>query len=75
MIRNNDEPKPNPYGTDAHDEQFEGSCALYAEHLVEAHGFAEKDVEPFKFAGDSSAWSALNTLHRTARALEWEFES
>lgn len=70
MVTNNGEPKPNPLGTDTHDNRFEGSCSLYAEHLVKDHGYTETDVEPFKWGGDSSAWSALNSLHRTARSLD-----
>lgn len=70
MTTNNGEPKPSPYGTDAYDERFEGSCKLYAEHLVEEHGYKEEDVAPFKWGSDSSAWSALNSMHHVARNLD-----
>lgn len=46
MITNNGEPKPHPLGTDAHDGSFEGSCYLYATHLVKDHGYRESDVAP-----------------------------
>ena len=70
MITNNGEPKPNPLGTDAHDGSFEGSCSLYAAHLVKDHGYSETDVEPFKWGMGQSEWSALDSLHRKARSLD-----
>ena len=69
MITNNGEPKPNPLGTDAHDESFEGSCYLYAKHLVNDHGYTEADVAPYADGIYQSEWSALNAMHRTARLL------
>lgn len=70
MLTNNGEPKPNPYGTDTHDERFEGSTQLYAQHLVKDHGFSATAVEKLGQRGDQSAWSELNTLHRHARNLD-----
>lgn len=66
-ITNNGEPKPNPLGSDAHDGSFEGSCSLYAEHLVKDHGYTDADVEPYKWGMTYSDWLALDRLHRTAR--------
>lgn len=69
MIHNNNEPKPNPYGTDAHDGSFEGSCTLYAKHLVEDHGFPAGRT--YALVGSSqSDWSNLDRLHRYARSLD-----
>lgn len=70
MVTNNGEPKPHPLGTDAHDGSFEGSCYLYAKHLVEDHGYTEDDVAPYKDGIYQSQWSALNTMHRKARLLD-----
>lgn len=69
-IHNNGEPKPNKFGTDAHDGGFEGSNKLYAEHLVKDHGYMQADVEPFAYLSDQSAWSTLNSMHRAARSLD-----
>lgn len=68
MITNNGEPKPHPLGSDAHDESFEGSTTLYADHLVKDHGFSYSNVEPFKGGSSQSDWTALDRLHRHARS-------
>jgi hypothetical protein len=70
MITNNGEPKPHPLGTDSHDESFEGSNKLYAEHLMKDHGFSYSNVEPFKDSLMQGAWIALNKLHRHARSQD-----
>lgn len=68
MIHNNNEPKPNPYGTDSHDESFEGSTELYAKHLVEDHGFPAEKV--YALVGSSQGnWTNIDRLHRYARSL------
>jgi hypothetical protein len=69
MITNNGEPKPHPLGSDAHDGSFEGSTKLYAEHLVNDHGYTEEQVAPYKGSVMVSDWLALDRLHRTARLL------
>lgn len=69
-IHNNGEPKPNPLGTDAHDGGFEGSNKLYAEHLVNDHGYTESDVERHKWGMTEGDWIALNAMHRAARSLD-----
>jgi hypothetical protein len=69
MITNNGEPKPNPLGTDAHDGTFEGSIELYAQHLINDHGFTENQVEPYRSGYTQGDWSMLNKLHRAARSL------
>lgn len=69
-INNNGEPKPDPLGTDAHDNSFEGSTSAYAEHLIKDHGYTEEDVAPFKEGRSQSDWLALDRLHRVARYLE-----
>jgi hypothetical protein len=70
MVTNNGEPKPNPLGTDAHDGSFEGSTKLYAEHLVNDHGYTEEDVAPFKFGITEAEWYSLDYMHRKARLLD-----
>lgn len=70
MITNNGEPKPSQYGTDAHDERFEGSCLLYAQHLVNEHGYSEEAVKAYKDGDSENEWIALNKLHRLARTLD-----
>lgn len=70
MITNNGEPKPNPLGTDAHDGSFEGSNKLYAEHLVNDHGYTEAEVERYKWGMTESEWCALDSMHRKARLLD-----
>lgn len=69
-VHNNGEPKPNPFGTDAHDEKYEGSTSLYAQHLMEDHGVPRKYVAAFDGASDQSSWSALDTIHRKVRSLD-----
>lgn len=68
-ITNNGEPKPNPLGSDAHDGSFEGSTTLYAEHLVNDHGYTAAQVAPFKGGVSQGDWISLDHLHRTARTL------
>jgi N-formylglutamate amidohydrolase len=68
-ITNNEEPKPDPLGSDAHDGSFEGSTTLYAEHLVNDHGFTEAQVAPFKGGAMQGDWNTLDRLHRAARSL------
>jgi len=70
MITNNGEPLPHPLGTDAHDGSFEGSTALYAEHLVKDHGFTEAQVAPYKNGAVQGDWSMLDRLHRQARSMD-----
>ena len=70
MITNNGEPKPHPLGSDSHDGSFEGSTKLYAEHLVNDHGFTDAQVAPYKDGMMQGHWTALNRLHRHARSLD-----
>jgi hypothetical protein len=69
-VTNNGEPKPHPLGDDAHDGSFEGSTKLYAEHLVNDHGFPEEVVAPYKGSVMQRDWLMLNAFHRTARLLD-----
>jgi hypothetical protein len=68
-VTNNGENPPNQWGTDAHDDSFEGSTKLYAEHLVNDHGYTEAQVSPYKNGVTQGDWSMLDRLHRAARSL------
>lgn len=63
----NREPKPSLYGTDPYDEMFEGSCSLFAEHLVKDHGYPADAVAFYQDGADESAWNELYRLHSAAR--------
>lgn len=68
-VTNNGEPKSHPLGSDAHDGSFEGSTKLYAEHLVNDHGYTEAQVAPYKNSVMQGDWVSLDRLHRAARSL------
>ena len=70
MVTNNGESKPNKLGTDAHDEEFEGSCKLYADHLVNDHGYTDEQVSDWRWGNSQGDWTALDHLHRIARSLD-----
>lgn len=63
----NGEPKPGLLGTDSYDEMYEGSCSMFAQHLVADHGYPAEVVEPYQTGPDQSAWSELYRLHSAAR--------